>query len=308
MKQAIILAIISSLLLAAFLLIRPVIGAMGVPTSPDIKGQASKPVPDGTTATIGSASAGVTTGPSGLTNSKPRPTPADMAQAGISRLEEVERLIYEYTNDERRKNNRAAFDVNDTMLSDVARFYSDDMLYRDFFDHIDPDGLNHARRISLIHRRMISRTTGENIARLSGYDPSDPEKIAREIMYGEFGWMNSVEHRDNILTPGFTHLGVGVSIQGKEIRATQNFAEAVAFTDQPVPLQVNKGDTISLDVTSSAGPKPDKYDFWVSSKGLADGTPRAISDGRVDIGPGIYMLRFLFPDGKTFLGPQIEVK
>ena len=36
-------------------------------------------------------------------------------------------------------------------------------------------------------------------------------------------WMISPGHRRNILTPGFTRLGVGVAGSGREVRATQIF-------------------------------------------------------------------------------------
>ena len=38
-------------------------------------------------------------------------------------------------------------------------------------------------------------------------------------------WMTSPGHRANLLNPDYTHLGVGVSLLGKEIRATQNFVQ-----------------------------------------------------------------------------------
>jgi hypothetical protein len=36
-------------------------------------------------------------------------------------------------------------------------------------------------------------------------------------------WINSPGHRDNILSPNFTHLGVGVSAGHHKILATQEF-------------------------------------------------------------------------------------
>jgi uncharacterized protein YkwD len=38
--------------------------------------------------------------------------------------------------------------------------------------------------------------------------------------------MSSPAHRANLLNPEYTHLGVGVSLLGKEIRATQLFTDA----------------------------------------------------------------------------------
>ena len=48
MKLIITLAILSGLLLALFLWLRPVVGSQGTPTQPDVRGRASNPVADGT--------------------------------------------------------------------------------------------------------------------------------------------------------------------------------------------------------------------------------------------------------------------
>ena len=46
------------------------------------------------------------------------------------------------------------------------------------------------------------------------------------------GWMNSPGHRKNLLSPGYTHLGVGVIAGSQEITATQVFI-GVAAADVP---------------------------------------------------------------------------
>ena len=310
MKSVLIIAGVSCLLLAAFLLVRPIAGGIGEPTRPNITGRAHN-----------HSSAGSSTTNSGATTSSPtvpspsisRPSPADAARKDISNLEKVEDLILKFTNDERMKAGKGLQPLTaDDMLRDTARGHSNDMLYRGFYDHIDPDGLNQAGRIAIQHRRLISRSTGENILLMSGPDTSDPNKIAHEMMYGEKGWMNSEGHKKNILDPDYTHIGIGVSQQGKEIRATQNFAQVKAYTDQPLPYQISKGGSINLTVTGVNGPRADKYDIWSSSQGKKVSEPRDISDSTITIGPGIYKFRFYFPtpsgDGHAvYWGPEVEV-
>jgi uncharacterized protein YkwD len=63
---------------------------------------------------------------------------------------------------------------------------------------------------------------GENIWTGSGYYPFNPQNLARMIMNS---WISSPGHCKNILTPNFTHLGVGVAAYGREVRATQVFVE-----------------------------------------------------------------------------------
>ena len=61
---------------------------------------------------------------------------------------------------------------------------------------------------------------GENIWYASGYNVTKIQRVAKEIVDD---WMSSPGHRENILDPRFTHLGVGVSARQHSVRATQEF-------------------------------------------------------------------------------------
>jgi uncharacterized protein YkwD len=76
---------------------------------------------------------------------------------------------------------------------------------------------------------------GENIAEIKNqgslvpsaltvYSRYDASEIAEQFVTG---WLNSQEHRDNILNPHFTKTGIalGVSIDGTRIVATQIFSD-----------------------------------------------------------------------------------
>ncbi len=133
-------------------------------------------------------------------------------------LKDVERRIYQLTNEERRKRHLPPLD-RDNALVETARAHSDDMLKRDYFSHVNPDGKTPQQRIAPAFSRTMARA-GENIWGGHGYDYSDNKLMARVIMDS---WMSSPGHRANLLNPDYTHLGVGVSVLGKEVRATQNF-------------------------------------------------------------------------------------
>ncbi len=82
-------------------------------------------------------------------------------------------------------------------LSDVARAHSRDMAQRNYFDHTSPEGTQPWDRMK------SAGVTGwtmaaENIA----YGQDSPEAVQE-------AWMNSPGHRQNILDPGLTHVGVG---------------------------------------------------------------------------------------------------
>ena len=93
------------------------------------------------------------------------------------------------------------------------------MLVRRFFDHTTPDGVSFDKRISNHYVHWV-RLMGENIWGSSGVAPGNAQELAQEIVAD---WMSSPGHRDNILDPDFTHLGVGVSARYHSIRATQEF-------------------------------------------------------------------------------------
>jgi uncharacterized protein YkwD len=84
--------------------------------------------------------------------------------------------------------------------AEVAFQHCADMDARDFFAHVNPDGDDPGERLSAA--AVPWWTYGENIA--WGHD--DPAAVMA-------GWMDSPGHRDNILNPGVTHLGVGVRLQ-----------------------------------------------------------------------------------------------
>ena len=86
-------------------------------------------------------------------------------------------------------------------LSRVARFKSQDMKDRAYFDHTSP---TYGSPFQMMKDFGISyRTAGENIA--MGY--RSPEAVVN-------GWMNSSGHRANILNANFKQIGVGYVAQG----------------------------------------------------------------------------------------------
>jgi uncharacterized protein YkwD len=79
----------------------------------------------------------------------------------------------------------------------VALAHSQDMDARDFFAHTNPDGDDPGDRLA--RAGLFPSWWGENIA----WGQPDSDAVMDD-------WMNSTGHRQNILNPNFTHLGVGV--------------------------------------------------------------------------------------------------
>ncbi|WP_409344042.1 CAP domain-containing protein [Paenibacillus sp. MBLB4367] len=98
----------------------------------------------------------------------------------------------------------------DDKAADTARKHSKDMAERNYFDHTNLDGESPFDRMKA--NGIIYRQAAENIA--AGQ---------RNAIYAHAGWMNSLGHRNNLLSD-IARLGVGVHFGGDmSLYYTQNF-------------------------------------------------------------------------------------
>jgi uncharacterized protein YkwD len=112
---------------------------------------------------------------------------------------EAERTMYFAVNKERTDRGLLPLTWNE-QLAQVARLNSRDMWRRQYFAHINPDGADPFARL---HQANIGYlTAGENLAMA----PSTP--IAHQ------GLMDSPEHKDNILSPDYGQIGIGIVRNG----------------------------------------------------------------------------------------------
>ena len=138
----------------------------------------------------------------------------------------IETYIFQYTNEERLANGVSQLSLN-PCLSTTARDHSADMAANDFFSHDNLRGEDPSERAA----RHGCPTTkpmgggywigvGENIGWTYNIG-STSQDVARAMMDG---WMNSPGHRQNILNPQYSSIGIGVaeSSNGKYI-STQDF-------------------------------------------------------------------------------------
>lgn len=103
----------------------------------------------------------------------------------------------------------------DALAYKAALGHAQDMLRRSYFAHQSPDGLGAAERLRA--EGVLEVTSGENLASFEGYPDAE---IPRRALTG---WMNSPGHRANLLKPEFTHLGVALVRQGRQVMVVQNF-------------------------------------------------------------------------------------
>jgi uncharacterized protein YkwD len=107
-------------------------------------------------------------------------------------------------NAERRKNGLGRL-VDQRDLRSAAQRYSRDMVQRQFFDHVAPDGSTLNRRVqrTAYLRRANSWRLGENLAWNIGEQATAAAIVAT--------WMASPAHRVQVLQPRYRDLGIGVT-------------------------------------------------------------------------------------------------
>ncbi len=110
-----------------------------------------------------------------------------------SQESEVARLV----NVERAKSGLPALKLN-WQLSRVARYKSADMANKGYFAHNSPTYGTPFQMMENFGLRFSA--AGENIA----YGQRTPAEVMRD-------WMNSPGHRNNIMSPSFTEIGVGLA-------------------------------------------------------------------------------------------------
>lgn len=89
-------------------------------------------------------------------------------------------------------------------LTTAATGHSRDMVRRRYFAHTTPGRVTFARRIERArYARGVAAKLGENLAWGMG-GPAAPSAVVR-------GWMQSPEHRANVLDPAFRSIGIGIA-------------------------------------------------------------------------------------------------
>lgn len=143
----------------------------------------------------------------------------------------LEQAIHREVNEERANQSKRELRYRDDLRT-VARGHSEDMAERGYFAHESPDGQNIEDRYAAAG--IDCPTKGENIAQSwyktnvrtdSGTEYYDTvDELASAIVDQ---WMNSPDHRENILRFDFSSQGIGVKAmdtdEGLKMYVTQNF-------------------------------------------------------------------------------------
>lgn len=168
-----------------------------------------------------------------------------MAKGKTMTIADFEKEVWRLTNVERTRYSLRALSY-DPGLASLAQSHSRNMQQRGFFAHRDPQGDEVADRQRKHYPNLVQSSIGENIGRFRNSTGAfSPQDVVT-------GWMNSPNHRENILHPDYTHLGVGIVLHSGVMYATQNFATALVKFKATLPLTLSNGKAyrISFDYLS----------------------------------------------------------
>lgn len=133
----------------------------------------------------------------------------------------AEKHLYELVNADRAKLNRGPLKLS-PRLSAMAKAHAQDMMKKNFFSHVNKEGLDAQARAAKMN---IGIGVYENIAYQQG-DIEDSQKVINlenDFMSEPDGPKN---HRYNILHPNHTSVGVGVAIKGDKLILVEEFTDA----------------------------------------------------------------------------------
>ncbi|WP_407639306.1 CAP domain-containing protein [Bhargavaea beijingensis] len=132
--------------------------------------------------------------------SKPSAEPNEQAPQQTAGLSAVEQKVLDLTNAERAKAGLKPL-AADSKLMEAARAKSADMRKNNYFSHNSPvlgSPFDQMKAAGISYKKAA-----ENIA----MGQRSPEEVVK-------AWMESPGHRQNILTPEFTHIGIGYDSNG----------------------------------------------------------------------------------------------
>ena len=139
----------------------------------------------------------------------------------ITNITAVRTTLHTLINNARRSHGLEALNI-DPKLNDTAQAHSDDMSRRNFFAHVNPDGLSPDDRRKAAE---ISTPIRENLAR------------STSLEFAHEGLMRSPIHRDAILDPKMKRVGMGIA---------QDASGYIYVTEHFSADSINSGDLSSI--------------------------------------------------------------
>ena len=133
-------------------------------------------------------------------------------------IEKLSALIEQETNVFRKRHDLLPLQ-KDVSLAQNAREYSYEMLTGDFFAHTNNSGCDITCRFNKSGHAVTA--WGENLAVIHFHTLPSAQEVATYFMNE---WQKSAGHRDNLLSPQFTHQGIGIAFDESSVYVTEHFA------------------------------------------------------------------------------------
>ena len=134
-------------------------------------------------------------------------------------LAPVTQHILELLNDIRGTNDLVPFSI-DATLTQIAVSHSSDMAEHENLSHTGSDGCTYTCRVE--NSGYTARAWAENVGFIGeSYLLESPQEIAEYMVES---WMDSKQHRTNILHAAYINVGIGVTYNGPDVYMTTDFA------------------------------------------------------------------------------------
>lgn len=144
----------------------------------------------------------------------------------------VERLVWKYTNEMRRENGLSEVRYA-PRIAELAERHAENMAEYDYVDHTQPNGQTGEERYdSVCDYSGSGYTFGENVngawynEEFEAWGTGEKIRLESESEVARYlvdSWMRSSGHRENILNPEWSEIGVGVAVSGNKVYAAQTF-------------------------------------------------------------------------------------
>lgn len=142
-----------------------------------------------------------------------RPAPADKLAASV-----LPGAVVALTNQERSSDSLGSLKAS-ALLNQAAQLKADDMAAKSYYAHVSPDGTIPPAWLNKVGYRF--QAMGENLV----VDRESSEAVVS-------AWMGSEAHRENILNPTFTEIGIGVAYGNYKGRDTIYVVQMLARPQQ----------------------------------------------------------------------------
>ena len=196
-------------------------------------------------------------------------------------------------------------------LDGVAQAHADDMAARGYYAHVSPEGETPGERF-LQAGGGRGPLVAENIARCEGCTTQPGLAEVRDF---QTGWMQSPEHRENILDPNLRRFGFGLAAEGDETFAVQMFAgpgpsPGAAPGQVSEPASQDEAAAEALETINAAraaaGHPPFEASEPLNAAARAAARQAMLQDGRLDLPNDLFGLLPKGAEGWTGLSLAAE--